>query len=435
MKNGVIRIVSLITSLILLLTAISCVRGSRVILGDERFDEYLPGLEGQRVAVFSNHSGIVGDKVDNWCLMGGQEVTPESVGVPFGQPSDTTRPVVYGPHLVDVLLEKGVNVCAIFSPEHGFRGTADAGEEVASGIDEATGIPILSLYESGSFMPSSTDMDRFDVLLVDIQDVGLRYYTYYITMQHLMDACAVYGKKVVILDRPNPNGFYVDGPILDMQYASGIGSLPVAMVHGMTLGELALMINGEGWLKDGRRCDLTVVPCLNYTHRMHCTLIVPPSPNLKDMRSIYLYSSTCFFEGTEVTAGRGTQYPFEIYGHPLMEDRGFSFTPRSIPGARHPRYQDQLCYGVDLRGKPLQEMWDEQINMEYLIDAYNHYPTDSTFFTANNHFELQIGVPYAREMVLSGASAAEIRACWAPDVERFKLQRRPYLLYKDSETL
>ena len=250
-------------------------------------------------------------------------------------------------------------------------------------------------------------------------------------MHHLMDACAVYGKKVVILDRPNPNGFYVDGPILDMQYASGIGSLPVAMVHGMTLGELALMMNGEGWLKDGLKCDLTVIPCLNYTHGTRCTLIVPPSPNLKDMRAIYLYSSTCFFEGTEVTAGRGTQYPFEVYGHPLMEDRGFSFTPRSIPGARHPRYQDQLCYGMDLRNKPLQEIWDGQVNLDYLIDAYNHYPADSAFFMKSKHFEQQIGVAYAREMVMAGASANEISACWAEDVARFKNQRRQYLLYAE----
>lgn len=411
--------------------AAACQNGRRVILGDERFGEYLPLLEGQRVAILSNQSGIVGDKVCNWCLEGGQEVTEATAGIPFGQPSDTSRPVTYGPHIVDVLLEKGVNVTAIFSPEHGFRGTADAGEHVSSSIDEATGIPILSLYETGSFMPSAADMEKFDLLVVDIQDVGLRYYTYYITMQHLMEACAVYGKQVVILDRPNPNGFYVDGPILDMQYASGIGSLPVAMVHGMTLGELALMMNGEGWLKDSLRCNLTVIPCLNYTHGTHCTLVLPPSPNLKNMRQVYLYSSTCFFEGTEVTTGRGTMYPFEVYGHPQMSDRGFSFTPRSIPGAKSPRYRDRLCYGVDLRGKPLQEIWDEQVNLEYVLDAYNHYPADSTFFFDGNHFELLIGVSYPREMILGGACAAEISSRWADDVARFMQQRRPYLLYKE----
>ncbi len=417
--------------LVILSCAVSCKTDNRVILGDERFGEYLPLLEGQRVAIISNQSGIVGDKVYNWCLEGGQEVTAKSVGIPFGQPSDTTLPVTYGPNIVDVLLEKGVNLCAIFSPEHGFRGTADAGEMVASEVDQDTGVPILSLYSEGSFMPSAGDMGKFDVLVVDIQDVGLRYYTYYITMQHLMDACALYGKKVIILDRPNPNGFYVDGPILDMQYASGIGSLPVAMVHGMTLGELALMMNGEGWLSGGLKCDLTVVPCLNYTHSRHITLVLPPSPNIKNMRQVYLYSSTCFFEGTQVTTGRGTQFPFEIYGHPEMDNRGFSFTPRSIPGAKHPRYQDRLCYGMDLRGKPLQQIWDEHVNLEYVVDAFRHYPADSTFFFDGNHFELLIGVPYPREMILGGASAEEIEACWAGDVARFKEQRRPYLLYAE----
>ena len=404
---------------------------SRVVLGDERFDVYLPLLEGKRVAIYSNPSGIVGDKVEGWCLKGGEEVTEASAGVPFGQPSDPAHPVVYGPHLLDVLLEKGVDVSAIFSPEHGFRGTADAGELVSSEVDPKTGVPILSLYSSHSMMPDASDMDKFDLLLVDIQDVGLRYYTYYVTMQHLMDACAVYGKQVVILDRPNPNGFYVDGPILDMKYKSGIGSLPVTMVHGMTLGELALMMNGEGWLQDGRQCDLTVVPCLHYTHRMHCTLILPPSPNLKDMRSVYLYSSTCFFEGTEVTAGRGTQWPFEVYGHPAMEDRGFSFTPRSMPGAKHPRYMDQTCFGVDLRGKSLEEIWSGQIDLGYLADALAHMPADSAFFMKNRHFELQVGVPYVREMILARRPIEEIAEMWKADVARFREQRRPYLLYRE----
>ena len=408
---------------------VSC--SSRVVLGDERFDEYLPLLEGKRVAIFSNPSGIVGDKVEGWCLRGGDEVTEATAGVPFGQPSDPAHPVVYGPHLLDVLLEKGVNVTAIFSPEHGFRGTADAGELVSSEVDPKTGVSILSLYSAHSMMPDEADMDQFDLLLVDIQDVGLRYYTYYITLQHLMDACAVYGKQVVILDRPNPNGFYVDGPILDMQYQSGIGSLPIAMVHGMTLGELALMMNGEGWLRDGLQCDLTVIPSLHYKHGMHCTLILPPSPNLKDMRSIYLYSSTCFFEGTEVTAGRGTQWPFEIYGHPAMEDRSFSFTPRSIPGAKHPRYMDQECFGVDLRDKSLQEIWADEINLEYLADALAHMPADSAFFMDSSHFEQLVGVPYVREMILSHRPTSEIEAMWQADVARFREQRRPYLLYPE----
>ena len=420
-------IVLLITASVWMLASCS----SRVVLGDERFDVYLPLLEGKRVAIYSNPSGIVGDKVDGWCLGGGEEVTEASAGVPFGQPADPARPVVYGPHLLDVLIDKGVNVTAIFSPEHGFRGTADAGELVSSEVDPKTGVPILSLYSAHSMMPDKADMDKFDLLLVDIQDVGLRYYTYYITLQHLMDACAVYGKQVVILDRPNPNGFYVDGPLLDMRYKSGIGSLPIAMVHGLTLGELALMMNGEGWLQDGRSCDLKVIPCQHYTHSMHVTLILPPSPNLKDMRSIYLYSSTCFFEGTEVTAGRGTQWPFEIYGHPALEDRGFSFTPSSIPGAKHPRYQDEECFGVDLRNKLLQEIWSEQVNLDYLSDALAHMPADSAFFMDNSHFEQLVGVPYVREMLLARRPAAEIQDMWKADVARFREQRRPYLLYPE----
>ncbi len=428
MNISIFRISLTIT---VLTAAIGCSSPGRVVLGDERADVYMPLLEGKRVALLSNHSGIVGDKVFNWCLEGGGQVTEATAGVPFGQPSDTAKPVTYGPHIVDVLVEKGVNVTAIFSPEHGFRGMADAGELVNSSVDPSTGIPILSLYEKGADRPGEGSMDLFDVLVVDIQDVGLRYYTYYITMQDLMGACAAAGKKVVILDRPNPNGFYVDGPILDMKYKSGIGSIPVAMVHGMTLGELAMMMNGEGWLEGGLKCDLTVVPCLNYTHETRCTLVVPPSPNLKDMRSVYLYSSTCFFEGTIVTAGRGTSWPFEIYGYPEMNDRGFSFTPRSIPGAKRPRYMDQVCQGVDLRGKSLSEIWEKGADPSYIVDAFHNVPDSLDFFTAGGHFELLAGVPWVREMVLSGAGADEIKARWAPDVEKFRKIRKPYLIYPE----
>lgn len=421
------RLTALFLTVSLLL---SCSGPSRVVLGDERLDVYLPLLEGQRVAILSNQSGIVGDKVYNWCLNGGEEVTPESVGVPFGRGSDPSKPVAYGPHLLDVLIDKGVDVRVIFSPEHGFRGIADAGEKVDSGVDEKTGVPIFSLYgRGGDALVPEEDMNSFDVLVVDLQDVGLRYYTYYVTMQKMMDLCAAYGRKVIVLDRPNPNGFYVDGPVLDMRFKSGIGSLPICMVHGMTLGELALMMNGEGWLEDGVKCDLTVVPCEHYRHGMHCTLVVPPSPNLKDMRSIYLYSSTCFFEGTVVTAGRGTEFPFEVYGHPDMTDRGFSFVPESITGAKNPRYLGQVCRGVDLRSKPLDEIWAEQVNLDYLLDAYRNTPVEGSFFLPNNHFEKQIGVAYVRDMILSGASASDIKSRWTSDVTSFTALRSRYLLY------
>ena len=396
---------------------------------------YLPLLEGRRVALYSNQSGIMGDRVtgsrfaDDVARNG---LTEENVLIPFLAPSTPGGKVEYGPHILDVLIGQGVDVRAIFSPEHGFRGTADAGERVSSSVDEATGVEILSLYENPSGAPTPEQMEKFDVLVVDIQDVGLRYYTYYITMLRLMDACAQAGRQVVVLDRPNPNGFYVDGAILDMQYKSGIGALPVATVHGMTLGELARMIVGEGWLKGGAACDLTVVPCLGYTHATKYPLIMPPSPNLKDMKSVYLYASTCYFEGTVATPGRGTQFPFEVYGHPDMTGYAFSFTPRSIPGAKHPRFQDETCHGVDLREKALEAVWAEQINLSYVVDAYRNLDMGDAFFGRNNHFELLTGVAWVREMIEAGEDADKIAARWAPQTEAFRRQRQPYLLYPES---
>ena len=411
----------------------------RVVLGDERFEEYQPLLQGKRVAVFSNQTGIVGDKVtgsklaDALAEYGGcfpRKRVDEISLIPFTEPSVPGGKIEYGQHIVDALIEKGVDVKAIFSPEHGFRGNADAGEHVSSSVDEKTGVEILSLYEKGSRIPSKEKTDKFDVLVIDIQDVGLRYYTYYITMHHLMEACARDGKQVVILDRPNPNGFYVDGPVLDMRFKSGVGWLPITTVHGMTLGELALMINGEKWLENGT-CDLTVVPCLNYTHNTRYSLILPPSPNIKDMRAVYLYSSTCYFEGTVVSLGRGTQFPFETYGHPAMTGYSFSFVPRSIPGAKSPQFLDEECHGVDLRRKPLRDIWAEKINLEYVIDAYRNLNMGDKFFGKNNFFELLAGVDWFRSMIENGSSAAGISARWASDVENFKSRRAPYLLYPE----
>lgn len=411
----------------------------KVVLGDERFEKYLPLLQGKRVAVFSNQTGIVGDKVtgsklaDALAEYGGcfpRKRVDEISLIPFTEPSVPGGKIEYGQHIVDALIEKGVDVKAIFSPEHGFRGNADAGEHVSSSVDEKTGVEILSLYEKGSRIPSKEKTDKFDVLVIDIQDVGLRYYTYYITMHHLMEACARDGKQVVILDRPNPNGFYVDGPVLDMKFKSGVGWLPITTVHGMTLGELALMINGEKWLENGT-CDLTVVPCLNYTHNTRYSLILPPSPNIKDMRAVYLYSSTCYFEGTVVSLGRGTQFPFETYGHPAMTGYSFSFVPRSIPGAKSPQFLDEECHGVDLRRKPLRDIWAEKINLEYVIDAYRNLNMGDKFFGKNNFFELLAGVDWFRSMIENGSSAAGISARWASDVENFKSRRAPYLLYEE----
>lgn len=371
-----------------------CSKSDSVIVGAARTDMYLPILEGKRVALLSNHTGMVGNK-----------------------------------HTVDIMLENGVKVTTLFSPEHGFRGTADAGEHVSSGIDKPTGLPIASLYDGKSRTPAKEVMDAFDVLVVDIQDVGLRYYTYYCTMVDLMNASAKYGKEVVVFDRPNPNGMYVDGPILDMKYESGVGRLPITVVHGLTMGEIALMANGEGWLKDGAKVPLNVIPCLNYTHQTRYRLPVAPSPNLRTMLSIYLYPSTCYFEATPVSLGRGTDFPFEAYGHPDMKNRNFEFIPRSVPGAKNPPQLDNLCHGVDLRGISEENAIAQGINLEYLIDAYRDLNMGDEFF--RSFFEKLIGRGDIRQMIENGASADEIKATWADDVARFKAQRAPYLIYPE----
>lgn len=357
-------------------------------------EEYLPLLENKRIAVLSNHTGMVGDK-----------------------------------HMVDILIEKGVNITAIFSPEHGFRGNADAGEHVSSSVDEKTGIPIKSLYDGKSRRPSKESMGSFDIMLFDVQDVGLRFYTYYITMVRMMDACAEYNKKFIVLDRPNPNGHYVDGPILDMKYKSGVGWLPIPVVHGMTLGELARMVNGEGWLPNNRKCDLAVVKCKNYTHKTMYQLPIAPSPNLPNMKSIYLYPSTCLFEGTVLSLGRGTSFPFQAYGHPRMKGYTFSFTPKSVPGAKNPPLLNQKCYGVDLRNIPDENIYTKGIDLSYIIDAYKNLKMGDKFFTS--FFENLIGTNYVRKMIIQGKSADEIQAMWKDDVEKFKQQRKPYLLYEE----
>lgn len=365
-----------------------------VIVGAARFDSYVPDLLGKRVALFSNHTGMVGDR-----------------------------------HTLDHLLERGVDVVCLFSPEHGFRGTADAGQHVSSSVDPETGIRIASLYDGKRRGPDPALMDSIDIIVVDIQDVGLRYYTYYASMIELMNAALKAGKSFMVLDRPNPNGMTVDGPILDMKYKSGVGRLPITTVHGMTLGEIAQMANGEGWLDDGGKVDLTVIPCENYTHQTRYRLPIAPSPNLQTMTSIYLYPSICYFEGTPVSLGRGTDKPFMIYGHPDMKNRTFEFTPRSVAGAKNPPLLDQLCHGVDLSSISDEEAIAQGINLEYVIDAYNDLNIGDKFFT--KFFELLAGRGDIREMIENGMSADEIKATWADDVKRFREQRRPYLLYKE----
>jgi len=367
---------------------------SGVVLGAERTDVYVPQLKGKRVALFSNHTGIAN-----------------------------------GRHTADVLLENEIDLRMLLSPEHGFRGTADAGEHVGNSIDGPTGLPVVSLYGKGAKAAMSAAVDSVDVVVVDIQDVGLRFYTYYCTMVGLMNEAALKGKTVMVFDRPNPNGMYVDGPILDMKYSSGVGRLPIPVVHGLTLGEMARMANGEGWLGGGRKVSLEVVPCLGYTHRTRYRLPVPPSPNLRSMLAVYLYPSICYFEATPVSLGRGTEKPFEIYGHPAMKGRNYSFTPRSVPGAKNPPQLNQLCYGVDLSSMSEEKAIGQGINLEYIIDAYRDLGMGDKFF--RSFFELLIGRGDIRKMIEDGCSADEIKASWAGDVDRFKRQRRPYLLYEE----
>lgn len=374
-------------------------KAERVITGDERTELYLPLVAGKRVALFSNQTGLAGE---------GRR------------------------HVLDLLVEKGVKVTAIFSPEHGFRGRADAGALVADEVDEQTGIPILSLYGQNRKKHLGEEaMGMFDVLMVDIQDVGLRYYTYYVTMCHLMDACTKYGREVIVLDRPNPNGHYVDGPILDMSLRSGVGYLPIPVVHGMTLGEIARMAVGEKWLNEGNACRLTVIPCLNYTHQTHYSLPVAPSPNLPNMQAIYLYPSLCPFEGTVVSMGRGTDKPFQQYGHPQMQAcHSYSFTPQSLQGATRPVLMGEKCYGEDLSAIPYDTIWQHQMSLAYVIDAYRCLKAEGKadgFFTS--FFDKLLGRTYVREMIEQGCSEDEIRARWKDEVEAFKQKRQKYLLY------
>jgi uncharacterized protein YbbC (DUF1343 family) len=380
----------IIILLSLLLSACNSAKAT-VIVGAEQTERYLPQLEGKRVAVLANHTARVGEQ-----------------------------------HLVDMLVSRGVNLVGIVSPEHGFRGTADAGEKVASGVDSATGVAIWSLYSAAGRRLTDSQMEAFDIMVVDMQDVGLRFYTYYITMIDVIGRCADFSRKVIVLDRPNPNGMYVDGPILDMRLKSGVGALPIPVVHGLTLGEIATMAVGEGWIK---RADVEVVTCRNYTHNTRYTLPIAPSPNLKSQRAIYLYPSTCLFEGTVCSLGRGTDSPFEMYGHPEMKGCSYTFTPRSRAGAKNPPLKDRLCYGVDLRDADCEAVIAAGFNLEYVIDAYRRTELGEKFFTP--FFDKLTGVDYIRTMILEGKSASEIRSRWQPDLTHFKTLRRKYLLYQE----
>lgn len=358
---------------------------------------YLPLVQGKRVAVVANHTTLVSSK-----------------------------------HLVDTLLSAGVTVTKIFSPEHGFRGDIEAGELIGNYTDKVTGLPVISLY-GGSKKPKPADLSDVDVLIFDLQDVGVRFYTYISTMHYVMEACAENNKPLIILDRPNPNGFYVDGPVLDTAYRSFVGMHPVPLVHGMTIGEFAQMINGEGWLKGKIQCNLTVIPCKGYNHSMTTALPVRPSPNLPNHLSILLYPSLGLFEGTVVSVGRGTDYPFQVFGFPNFPDKGFRYIPVEKRGASlNPPYKGKPVYGIDLRDYSVNYFLDRrEIILDWLIYSYNNYPEKDKFF--NNFFNLLAGTSLLRQQIESGLTPSEIRATWQPALEQFKLLRKKYLLYPDFE--
>ena len=373
-----------------------------VLVGMTDTAAYFPLLAARRVAVLTNHTAVA-----------------EMPGAPGADAAGRV-------HLVDLLHGRGFDVTGIFSPEHGFRGEADAGAKVGDAVDAATGIPIRSLYNGNAQRPSDAAMRTFDVLVVDMQDVGLRFYTYHISMLRLMEACAAAGKPVVVLDRPNPNGHHIDGPILEKKYYSGVGMLPVPVLHGLTMGEIARMATGEGWTA---RCKLTVIPCRNYTHATEYVLPVAPSPNLRTQRAIYLYASLCLFEGTAASVGRGTEKPFECFGHPALRGFSYTFTPRSTSGAVHPPLEGERCRGLDLSTLPLDEARRTGFSLRYVADALAASGMREAFFKPM--FEKLVGTVYVRQLLLDGAPEAEIRARWEPALAAYRALRQRYVLYAD----
>lgn len=332
-------------------------------------------------------------------------------------------------HLADTLQSLGVQIEKIFAPEHGFRGTADAGEKVKDGVDVKTGIPLISLYGKNK-KPSAAQLKGIDLVIFDIQDVGARFYTYISTMHYVMEACAENRVALLVLDRPNPNGHYVDGPILNPDFQSFVGMHRIPIVHGMTIGEYAKMVNGEKWLTDGIQCDLSIISCENYNHDLVYELPIKPSPNLPNNRSIYLYPSLCFFEGTTVSAGRGTNTQFQVYGHPDFKDGNYTYTPVSMDGAKYPKHKGKACNGFDLTQLDLASIRAEKsLNLSYLINFYKDYPDKENFFLKTLFFDKLAGSDELRKQIIAGRSEVEIRASWKAGLDEFKQTRAKYLLY------
>jgi len=389
---------------------------STIIPAAERLNEYLPLLKGKRVAVFANHTAMVGNT-----------------------------------HLVDTMQKLGINIKTAFGPEHGFRGNAPDGAKIETTIDKATGIPIVSLYGQKT-KPSKEDLKDIDVMVYDIQDVGTRFYTFISSMQLFMEAAIENNIPLIILDRPNPNGFYVDGPVLDPKFKSFVGMQPIPVVYGMTIGEYANMLLQEKWLskqandayqkiiasryaEGAKFFQLTVIQCANYTHQSKYVLPVRPSPNLPEIQSIYWYASNCFFEGTALTEGRGTEKPFQIFGHPSLPKSMYQFKPHSTEGAPNPKFKDQVCYGWNISGTPEEVLKaiNNRLQLKYLLEAYRLFPDKENFFRKDNGFNRLAGNDELMKQVKDGKTEEEIRKSWEPKLSEFKTIRKKYLLYPDFE--
>lgn len=367
-----------------------------IVTGAERTDQYLPILRNKRVGAVVNHTSTIGST-----------------------------------HLVDSLVSLGIKIEKIFAPEHGFRGDASDGEKIADQTDPATGISIVSVYGSRR-KPNAEDLSGLDIVLFDIQDVGTRFYTFISTMSYFVDACGEYKVPFLVLDRPNPNGHFVDGPVLKKSHTSFVGLHEVPVVHGMTTGEYARMVNGEGWLEGGQQCDLKVISCLNYDHNTFYELPLKPSPNLPNMRSIYLYPSICYFEGTVVSIGRGTNKQFQVLGAPGFKKGDFTFTPQPMPGSVSPPQNGKECRGYDLTAVSEKQLQKQaKIDLSYLINFYRDYTNKEEFFLKSLYIDKLAGSTQLREQLIAGMTEEQIRQSWQPDLVAFKEIRKKYLLYPD----
>ncbi len=367
---------------------------SSVTIGAQQFSSYLPKLKGKKVAIVTNQTGLINNT-----------------------------------SIVDTLLSLKVKVKKIFGPEHGFRGTTEAGEKVNSNIDKRTGLPVISLYGANK-KPNAKDLTGIDVVVYDIQDIGVRFYTYISTLCYVMEACAENKKELIVLDRPNPNGFYIDGPVLKEEFKGFLGLHQVPLVYGMTCGEYASMANSEGWLKNNVKCKLTVIKCLNYDRKATYELPVKPSPNIPNATAVLLYPSLGLFEGTVMSLGRGTKFPFQVIGHPNFPDTSFSFMPLPSELSKTPKYVNEKCFGYDLRKNPYTTSHPGKIDLSWLITSYVKLRKEDFF---DRNFNYHAGNSELQEQIKKGVTEAEIRNSWKKDIEKFKFLRKKYLLYPDFE--